>query len=893
MNLLPGLGTKLAAVVSAAVLMGTVAAPAYALRDTMVEHSTVSKDWRNSTVQVAEQQSADSMPDNPNAKLPDSVSEKISADAMVVSEDLAVTPQGEVKDVQSGKTVKDKDLVGTQSQQPDPLAKTDGESFIPVSAQDVKEAVDQNKASQADNAQEQDSQSDDSRTDDAIESEGTVKQSVEHTDSSAKNSAKVRTAGFGSNEYGAHWGTYDGNKAFFDYQNNLFAQQAKGVIDVSSWQGDINWTAAKADGVEGAIIRLGYGWGNAADSKAKRNISECKRLGIPFGIYWYSYAYDANTARQEGQDVAAKLRQLGVSQNDLTYPVFYDLERWTWTGHRPPTDPNVYSAMVNSWYSAMQSGGYTNLGVYSYTSYLQGPLNNANVYSKTRWVAQYGAKMGYTAFGTNDRGWQYTSSGHVNGISGNVDMNAFGYAQPPIDVRKMSAVSIPDGDYYINVRGKTSSSIDIPGASTADSTAIQLYAGNESKAQQFTFTKQQDGSYMITNVNSGKVLDVWAGDAHNNAVVQQYSANGSNAQRWFIRDSGTGYYLQSALGNWVLDLSGGNTANGAAIRLYTPNGSASQLFVISSSKVTVPVNTAVTITSAGNTGLGFDIPGASTANGARVQLYAANGTNAQKFRFKKIGNGTYTIANVNSGKVLDVSGGSSADGAALQQYNSNGTVAQQWTLRDGGNGTVTFISVNANKAIDVPYANFAANNALWLYSPNGGNAQQWVVKKAKTMREKLNDKAVSHKGDLPDGTYVFATQLKSTMKMDVYGGSRSDGGNVQIWTGNGTNAQKWRVSHDGHGYVTLTSVNSGRVLDVYGGSVANATNVQQYMSNGTYAQKWIAIKNADGSYTFQSALAENKVLDVAGGSSSNGANVQLYQANGSNSQKWITSEKIR
>ena len=426
MNLLPGLGTKLAAVVSAAVLMGTVAAPAYALRDTMVEHSTVSKDWRNSTVQVAEQQSADSMPDNPNAKLPDSVSEKISGDAMVVSEDLAVTPQGEVKDVQSGKTVKDKDLVGTQSQQPDPLAKTDGESFIPVSAQDVKEAVDQNKASQADNAQEQDSQSDDSRTDDATESEGTVKQSVEHTGSSAKNSAKVRTAGFGSNEYGAHWSTYDGNKAFFDYQNNLFAQQAKGVIDVSSWQGDINWAAAKADGVEGAIIRLGYGWGNAADSKAKRNISECKRLGIPFGIYWYSYAYDANTARQEGQDVAAKLRQLGVSQNDLAYPVFYDLERWTWTGHRPPTDPNVYSAMVNSWYSAMQSGGYTNLGVYSYTSYLQGPLNNANVYSKTRWVAQYGAKMGYTAFGTNDRGWQYTSSGHVNGISGNVDMNAFG-----------------------------------------------------------------------------------------------------------------------------------------------------------------------------------------------------------------------------------------------------------------------------------------------------------------------------------------------------------------------------------------------------------------------------------------------------------------------------------
>ena len=74
---------------------------------------------------------------------------------------------------------------------------------------------------------------------------------------------------------------------------------------------------------------------------------------------------------------------------------------------------------------------------------------------------------------------------------------------------------------------------------------------------------------------------------------------------------------------------------------------------------------------------------------------------------------------------------------------------------------------------------------------------------------------------------------------------------------NGTNAQKWKDTHDSNGYVTLTNVNSGKVLDVYGGSSANGANVQQYSSNNTYAQKWIAVKNSDGSYTFQSALAEN------------------------------------
>lgn len=840
-----------------AITVSVAVVPAYAMQDIAIE------DTPSSFAAIVDdaQDLSNSMPDNPNATLPETVSENISDDSTVVSENLAVTSEGDVQNIETGETVTDAQLVGTQSQQPDPLAKTDGESFIPVSASDVKDAVEQ-----------------------------PVKQSVEQ--SSLKDGATVRLAKFDSNDYGAHWGTYNGTKAFFDYKNNLFAQQAKGVIDVSQWQYDIDWAKAKADGVEGAIIRLGYGWGNYADAKAQRNINECKRLGIPFGIYWYSYAYDANCARAEGNDVAAKLRQMGVSPNDLKYPVYYDLEKWTWAGHTPPTNPNVYSGMADAWYGALQSAGYKNLGVYSYTSYLQGPLNNSSIYAKTRWVAQYGAQMGYNAFGTNDRGWQYTSSGHINGISGSVDMNAFGsknYAQDSsvIDVRKMPVVSVPDGNYFINLHSKVSSSVDIPGANASDSIAIQLYSGNGSKAQQFKFSKQSDGSYVITNVNSDKALDVRGAAAGNNSVVQQYAINGTNAQRWFIRDSGAGYYLQSALGNWVLDLSGGNTSNGTAIRLYAPNGTQAQRFVVSSSEVSVPVNAAVNIKSAGKSNLVFDVPGASTANSARIQLYAANGTNAQKFRFQQIGNGTYNIVNVNSGKVLDVYGASASNGAVLQQYDSNGTVAQQWTVRNYGDGKISLMSVNANKAIDVPGANYSSNVALQLYSPNDTAAQQWIIEKSKTMRDRLNEQAAKHRQDLPDGTYSFGSKLKTNMKMDVYGASRSDCANVQLWTGNGTNAQRWRVSHDDNGYVTLTSANSDKALDVYGASTANGANAQQYASNGTYAQKWIAIKNSDGSYTFQSALAENKVLDVSGASTSNGANVQLYAANGTNAQKWV------
>lgn len=385
---------KIATALSAVALTASVAvAPAYALQDIAIEdavaqsgsvtadNGVVMQSDDQSDDQTGDQQSQDSMPDNPNAKLPDNVSDEISDDATVVSEDLAVTPEGEVKNIETGEIVTDPTLVGTKDQQPDPLAKTNGESFIPVSAEDVKNAV-------AD--------------------------------------ANVQLSKFESNEYGAHWGTYSNTKAFFDYQNNLFVQQAKGVIDVSGWQGDIDWAKAKADGVEGAIIRLGYGEGNNADKKAQRNISECKRLGIPFGIYWYSYADTPALAKEEGTDVVAKLKQFGVNPSDLAYPVYYDLEKWTWEGHQPPTDPNVYNNIVNNWYSALQSAGYKNLGVYSYTSYLQGPLKHADIYAKTTWVAQYGARMGFDSFPTNSRGWQYTSTGKVDGISGNVDMNAFG-----------------------------------------------------------------------------------------------------------------------------------------------------------------------------------------------------------------------------------------------------------------------------------------------------------------------------------------------------------------------------------------------------------------------------------------------------------------------------------
>ena len=881
----PRFAKLFAIAVSAALVCSMAGVPAYALTDTNLDEmagasagvSAITPTSTDESSSLQNQPSADdaeSMPDNPTKDLPQTVSEAVPDDATVVSEELAVTDAGEVMDLETGDTVTDPQLVGTVGKPADPPAKADGEAFIPVEVAEVKQAM-------GDAAAE-------AEPDDAADTEddGDVAETQRDVADDGAAGVVVRPVALQNNSYGAYWGTYNGTPAFFEADGTLFVQQARGVIDVSEWQGQIDWQKAKNDGVEGAIIRISYGWGNGFDKQALRNISECKRLGIPFGIYSYSYAYDSTTAAYEGDDMVSLLRQAGVQPGDLSYPVFYDLEKWTWTGHTPPASPSVYDGIVNTWYAKLQAAGYTNLSVYSYTSYLDTALNSANIRNKTRWVASYGARTNFP-FATNDRGWQYTSQGSVAGIQGSVDLNAFGNKtyEASHDVTSMTKVEIPNGTYYINAYSKDSSSLEIAGGGTQNGVKTQLYGYNKSGAQRFTFTKQSDGSYVITNVNSGKALDVLNAMPGNFAVVQQYEPNGSAAQRWFIRNANPGYYLQSALGNWVLDLAGAATANGTAIALYEPNGTNAQRFLLSSVDTGIPVNTTVKIASAVNNNLVMDVVNASTANAVAIQLYGWNDTDAQKYRFTEVGNGVYQITNVKSGKLVEIAGGATGNGGTIQQYVSNGTQAQRWVVMKYGSN-VTLLNSKANRAIDVPAANAANSVKLQSYASNGTNAQQWTISKAPTVREHLDELASKHRGDLADGTYVAESALQSGKVMDVSGGSTSDYGNVQLYTDNGTDAQAWKVSHDSKGYVTFTNANSGKVLDVNGASTASGANVQQFASNGSWAQKWIAVPGSDGSYTIYSALAKNLALDVYAASTANGANIQTYAANGSKAQQW-------
>lgn len=799
------------------------------------------------------------MPSNPSQPLPEQIDGSIPNSAQVVAGNLALLGDGTVKNLDTGRTVTDPVIVGTPSTPPDPLAKTNGKSFIPVSVGTVRSTI----------------------ADASGAADGPARASVYSP--SAK--AYVRNAALNNSDWGAHWGTYNDSPAFFGASGDLFAQQAQGVIDVSEHNGNINWNQVKASGVQGAIIRISFAWGNRYDYQALRNIAECKRLGIPFGIYLYSYAYNAGTAASEGADIVSKLREANVQPSDLKYPVFYDLEAWAWEGHAHPTSPSVYEGMVNAWYGKLRGAGYTNLSVYSYMDYLQHELNSASIHAKTRWVARYGQEMHFD-FSTNYRGWQYWDKGRVAGISGDVDLSAFGNQtyQTPINAAAYTSLSIPNGDYYINSFAKDSSSIDMPAASTSNGVRTQLYQANRSAAQRYHFTRQSNGSYVITNVNSRKALDVAGGVAGNLAAVRQWTANGTRAQQWYIRDSGAGYYLQSALGNWVLDLAGGSVSNGTSIRLYAPNGTSTQKFLVSSAVVNIPLGVAVSVTSSINSSLVLDLAGGSHNAGARFQLYPWNGTDAQLYNFQQVGNGVYRVLNRASGKVMEIAGGATANGGAVQQWTSNNTAAQHWSVLSY-NGAAVFINNASGKAVDVPGADARQYKRLQSYTFNGSRAQCWIVA-AQESRSQLNAFSASHRSDLRDGILSLHTRLRRSMALDVAGGSLSDGAQVRLWSSNGTRAQQWKVSHDSQGYVTFINVGSGKALDVMYGSMANGATIDQFAGNGTYAQKWVVVKGSDGTYTIYSGLRQSMVLDVAGASTAIGARVQLYGENSTTAQRW-------
>lgn len=188
-------------------------------------------------------------------------------------------------------------------------------------------------------------------------------------------------------------------------------------IDVSAHQGNINWDAVKASGIDFAIIRISYGQ-NSVDSKAIRNIEECIRVGMPFGVYTYSYALNINNAINEANLV---IKTLAPYKDKVRFPVIIDMEDAD--GYKRkygmPSNDVLVSICEKECLMFEEAGYYA--AIYASKSWFDTKLNSSRLNRFDKWIAWWnkGASFDKNIYGL----WQYTSTGSVNGISGNVDMN--------------------------------------------------------------------------------------------------------------------------------------------------------------------------------------------------------------------------------------------------------------------------------------------------------------------------------------------------------------------------------------------------------------------------------------------------------------------------------------
>jgi len=234
------------------------------------------------------------------------------------------------------------------------------------------------------------------------------------------------------------WQTIDGSVYYYDANGNVVTgtQVIQGAtynfdvttgalvtssgvlgIDVSKWNGTIDWNAVKNAGVNYVIIRCGYRGSSTGalieDPTFRANIKGATSAGLKVGVYFFTQAVNEVEAVEEASMVLSL-----ISGYNISYPVFLDVE--SSGGRADSISADVRTSVCNAFCQTIANSGYAT-GIYANKTWLTGKINVGSLGSSYKvWLAQYAATASY---GGKYQIWQYSSKGSVPGIKGNVDMN--------------------------------------------------------------------------------------------------------------------------------------------------------------------------------------------------------------------------------------------------------------------------------------------------------------------------------------------------------------------------------------------------------------------------------------------------------------------------------------
>lgn len=213
---------------------------------------------------------------------------------------------------------------------------------------------------------------------------------------------------------------YENGRAMYEDES----YQSITGIDVSEFQGEIDWKAVKADGIEFAMIRLGFRGSESGtlvlDTCFKDNLRGARAAGLDVGVYFFSQAVTPKEAIEEARFVIKHIRGKGVR-----YPVAFDMEPIDGTERASDLNREEKTAIADAFCQVIDRNGYTPM-IYGNPKWMRRHIDLSYLSDYDKWLAHYTETTNYKSAFTM---WQYTDNGRVDGIYGPVDMNLHFYKE--------------------------------------------------------------------------------------------------------------------------------------------------------------------------------------------------------------------------------------------------------------------------------------------------------------------------------------------------------------------------------------------------------------------------------------------------------------------------------
>ncbi len=517
---------------------------------------------------------------------------------------------------------------------------------------------------------------------------------------------------------------------------------------------------------------------------------------------------------------------------------------------------------------------------------------------------------GYTQNGTNVQIWNSTGAKWQKFIFE--------------DVNKKHEKTIESGIYKIRNVNDITKLLNV----NTNTGNVEIWEQKIINTEQFELEFIEDeGCYIIKSIATGKVLDVYGGYTKPGTNVQVWEENGTDGQKWYIDKNENEYSIISKASGLCLDIYGGYTQNGTNVQMWKSTGAKWQKFIFEDINKKHEKTIESGIYKIRNVDDLENVLNVNTNTG-NVNIWKDKNINIQKFQIIYIEDEEcYIIKSIATGKVLDVYGGYTKPGTNVQVWEENGTDGQKWYI-DKNENEYSIISKASGLCLDI-YGGYIQNGTnIQIWNSTEVKWQKFIFEETEEIKQNLengiyriklkndtnknlevknssiineaniqvgnNENARNQMFNIKylknEGTYSIEV-LNSGKMLDVYGGNQSAGTNVQQYSSNNSDGQKWYIAQEKDGYSIISKCN-GLYVDVYGGFTNEGTNIQMWTNNGNINQRFEFEKVEDvpviseGTYRIRTAVSRNMALDVEKNSKENGANVEIWNSSNVLNQKF-------